>query len=281
MSFISLEYNTPSVYTEESRDFQTILRVYNAAFNETLNDVDLITYLTDNRKIKTELLEYVKSRVGYFTNYNVSSDLLRKILSGYPELIKNKGSIQGVREATNIFLKAFNIKADIVIYYSDTGVSVQQTVDDHNIIIGISELVENYDILEDLLSYIVPAGFSISFFFFKDYNKYDWLRDIVSSDVVLIGDAYIDSIRYNFYDQTKQYEENDIVIYDDKVYKCLSQNTGNLPDESPDYWSFDKTINSLLTAANTLGVYSNSTGNSSFTEYANKVELLDDEGYTR
>ena len=277
MAFLELEYGTPSVYTEESRDFQLLLRLYNSAYNSVLNDVELIQYITDNKRVKAELLELEKSRLGYDTNLKISDNMLRSILVGFPELLKNKGSIKGIIEATNLFLKTLNIKADIVIYYSGNGISVEKYSDEHTVIIGIGEVVTNYYILEDLMRYILPAGFGISFFFFKDFNKYDWIRDLTTSEILLVGDKYADSIRYNFYDSSKSYVVNDIVIYENKAYRCLVDNSGKTPPSQPTYWEFDEAVNKILTAVNTLGVYSGD--NDQATDTANKETLSDEEGY--
>ena len=278
MALLNLEYNTPSVYTEESRDFQLLLRLYNASVNTILNDIDLMQYITDNKKVKTELLELEKSRLGYDTNYKISSDMLRSILVGFPELLRNKGSIKGITQATNLFLKTLNVKADIVIYYAGGGeVTVEKTFDEHTVIIGIGEVVTNYHILEDLMRYILPAGYGTSFFFFKDFNKYEWIRDLTTSEILLVGDKYADSIRYNFYDEEKSYSVNDIVIYNNKAYKCIDDNVGKLPDIETAYWEFDDAVNKVLTAVNTLGVYSGE--NDQSTDFLEENILSNEEGY--
>lgn len=248
---LDLTRNTPPVYTEESRDFQLFLRVYNSAFNSMINDANSILYLTDSKLCKDDILSLVKSRVGFITRKDISDASLRIILKGFSDVIKYKGTLKGVTLATNLFLNALNLASDLVVFYNKDGDS---SVNDHTIIIGLSALAENYYILEEMLKYVAPAGIGVDCYFFYRNNKYDWLRDLNSAELLFVGNDYADSIRYNIYNSSTTYDVGDIVCYDNICYTCTQQNSGETPNSSSDYWEVNNVATRIISSVNTLGI---------------------------
>lgn len=253
---LDLVKNTPPVYTEESRDFQLFLRVYNSVFNSMITDANSILYLTDSKLCKDDMLALVKSRVGFLTNKEISDSALRIILKGFSDVIKYKGTLKGVTLATNLFLNSLNISSNIIVFYSDEGgLVVDRPINDHTIVIGLSALAENYYVLEEILKYVAPAGIGVACYFFYMYNKYDWLRDLNSAELLFVGNDYADSIRYNTYDSSKTYNKGDIVCYNDICYTCLQDSTsGVTPGSSSTAWEVNNVATRIISSVNTLGI---------------------------
>ena len=274
---LDLVKNTPPVYTEESRDFQLFLRVYNSVFNSIVNDANSLLYITDSKLCKDNMLNLVKSRVGFLTNKEISDSSLRIILKGFSDVIKYKGTLRGVTLATNLFLNSLNIKSDIIVFYTDEGgLVVNRNINDHTIVIGLSALVENYYILEDMLRYVAPAGVGISVYFFYMYNKYDWLRDLNSAELLFVGNDYADSIRYTTYDPSETYSVGDLVCYNNIYYICIQEATDKIPDNSPDYWEVSNVATRIISSVNTLGI---STSDATFEDTLEISHSEDDLGY--
>ena len=141
---LELEKRVPPVYVEDSRDFQVLLRTYSAELSSIKNIIDSTEFLTDTNKIKSKLLPLLKTKLGFFTNYAIDDDMMRGILSGFPSMIKKKGTLEAVQEALNIFLRVLNIKTQIIL--KATGSVGEQvgsiTVDDHTILIGLSSALK-------------------------------------------------------------------------------------------------------------------------------------------
>ena len=252
---LDLVKNTPPVYTEESRDFQMFLRVYNAAFNSMINDANSILYLTDSKLCKDDILSLVKSRVGFLTRTDISDASLRIILKGFSDVIKYKGTLKGVTLATNLFLNSLNLASDLIVFYNEEGgLVVDRPINDHTIIIGLSALAENYYVLEEILKYVAPAGIGVSCYFFYRYNKYDWLRDLNSAELLFVGNDYADSIRYNTYDSSTEYSIGDIVCYNNVCYTCIQAGTNKTPDSSTAYWEVNNVATRIISSVNTLGI---------------------------
>lgn len=253
--FLDLVKNTPPVYTEESRDFQLFLRMYNATFNSMINDANSIKYLTDSKSCKDIILPLVKSRVGFLSTRDIPDSALRVILNGFSDIIRYKGTLKGVTLATNLFLNSLNIKSNILIFYSEEGgLVLNRNIDDHTIVIGLSALVKNYYILEELLKYVAPAGVGVSCYFFYSYNKYEWLRDLEAAELLLVGNDYADSIRYNTYDSSKTYNIGDIVVYNNVCYDCIQSATGKDPEIENTYWEVNNVATRIISSVNTLGI---------------------------
>ena len=53
MSIINVQEMTPQIYTEESRDFQLLSRLYDCVFNGMKFDTDSIVELIDTQQCRT------------------------------------------------------------------------------------------------------------------------------------------------------------------------------------------------------------------------------------
>lgn len=171
---IFLEKGVPPVYVDESRDFQYFLRAYNVVFNMVKHDTDTLKYLTSTKECQSKVLSLLKSKLGFFTNYSFNDDMLRGILSGFPSMIKNKGSLEAVQQALSIFLKVLNIRTEIILKVTGSEAEIVKgsiEVDDHTILIAINSAIQNFYILEELFRYIMPVGYQYTFYFYKELDE--------------------------------------------------------------------------------------------------------------
>ena len=157
----SLQDNVPSVYMEESRDFQLLLRLIDLTNRGIKFDIDSMISLTNPMKIKSEFLNLYATKVGFFPKRSIDENTLRYILSAFPYIIKNKGNKQGIQQAVATILKAE--KHPLAVEDIDV---VIKTMEDNNpvytIIIYVPiELTYNKVALEELLAYVIPTGFDV------------------------------------------------------------------------------------------------------------------------
>lgn len=254
---ILLEDNVPQVYVEESRDFQYILKIYNTIFNMLKYETDTLQYITDTDQIESSLLPLLKSKIGFFTDYPINDKMLRGILSGFPLMVKNKGSLESIQQALNIFLKVLNIRTQIVL--KAVGEDAQLVdgviqVDSHTILIAIQSAVQSIYILEELFRYIMPAGFQYSFYFYRNLEQDDWLLDENKGRFLIVNNLVNDSIRYESF-QNQDYDNR---YADPEVNKMVNQvNTSSLVEQT----KFKSDGPNLLTGKSwTNGSYYNDSG---------------------
>ena len=154
---IRLQNLIPSSYVAPSRDFQLICRLYDCLFNGVKNDTDTMITSINTQYISSRLLPLLSSKLGFFINNNLSDENLRILLTGYPLILKNKGSKRGIRYAINTFAKIKNIKSEIDV-----------TVDNEQYVISIftEDDIDDLDLLINLLQDILPTGYSYKHVYF-------------------------------------------------------------------------------------------------------------------
>lgn len=175
MAIIRLQDKTPNVYTWESRDFQLISRLYDCVINGVKYDIDSMLGVLDAAKCRSNILQLVQTRLGFFTHRDVEDDTLRCVLQAFPLMVKAKGSLKAIRSAINTFLKAYGVTTEINVWYVNEAEVVYNTqVDDHTVIIGLNKALTNLYVLEEIFRYILPTGFGFYLYF---YNTIDEIQE--------------------------------------------------------------------------------------------------------
>lgn len=163
MALLRLQDNVPEVYVNDSRDFQLISRVYDCVNNGVKFDIESLKYLSDTKHCRSSYLGLLKCRQGFSESKDVDSDTLRTILEGFPYIIKNKGNKTGIKEVLNVFSKVLHVHLSLsvqIINYPDYIVKVKVSGNPSS-----APLVHNLYILEDLMKYVLPAGYQLEFVF--------------------------------------------------------------------------------------------------------------------
>ena len=180
MPFIRLQNNVPEVYVEQSRDFQMLCRAYDAILNGVKFDIDTIQYLSNTNRCNTRALGLLQTKVGFFTNVAIDDESLRYILKVFPFLIKNKGNLKSISQAVSVFLKINNLSLP-------TSISVDN--DTHTVIITIKHRFSDTTVLDEILSYIIPAGYLFEYRFEEGVEgtthiyEEDSFGEVFSSDI--------------------------------------------------------------------------------------------------
>lgn len=158
-----VEDNVPEVYVQESRDFQLMSRLYDLVFQSTRFSIDSMVHASDTIQCNSSLLNNLSTKIGFFSNLNVTDKELRTILSAFPHIIKHKGTMYGFNLIMNVFNKLSN--SDLQCTYSYTsGLDANNLkIDPHiSITYDIASNI-NFELLLHLIEYVRPAGCRIVF----------------------------------------------------------------------------------------------------------------------
>lgn len=173
---IRLTESTPEIYSQESRDWQLICRLYD--FNNFMvkTNVDSILDIIDIDNIDSQLLELLSTKLGFFTNEYIDSESLRQVLKAFPYILKYKGSKLGIIKAINLFLRINKIDTS---YYFDVTNSVKTALNDGTILneyqvnIGLASTPRDTTVLQEVLKYILPTGYIVNYFFYQTMDEFD------------------------------------------------------------------------------------------------------------
>lgn len=155
--------NIPEVYVNTSRDFQLLCRINDAIQGATKYTIDSLRHLSNTLEMNSTLLPLLKSKVGFFKTENLSEDQLRYLLTGFPYLIKYKGSKKAIYSAIYLWFRVNRIGAALI--------SVDIDNDNYTIDININTIPQDTALLDNLLSYLIPTGYIINYNFATAVNK--------------------------------------------------------------------------------------------------------------
>lgn len=173
MSMMKLEKMTPSIYCEESRDFQLFCRLYNIVFNGVKYDIDSMINLLDVFKCKESMLDYMATRVGYYPRLkSIDERAMRIIIDSFPYLLRNKGSKKGIETAIFIWLQIINSNRDYRIdLFTDNLIKVK-----------IEGKPRSLKLLQEIMRYVIPTGWGVQYNFYEKEEE-QMYRQVVTSYV--------------------------------------------------------------------------------------------------
>ena len=151
-----LQDNTPTAYTEDSRDFQLMLRLYDCVNNGVKYYIDSIIDSLNTDLCSSELLVLLKTKIGFFSNVEFTDRETRFILKSFPYIMKYKGSEEGIKRAVRVFMAAEGISASNNIFIDS---------EKHEIEIFMESPLVSTKALEEILRYIIPTGYIVSIVF--------------------------------------------------------------------------------------------------------------------
>ena len=183
MAIFRLQSNVPEIYINESRDFQLLCRLYDCVLGGVKLDIDTLENIIDTRSSNSILLQLLRSKIGYFTANNITSDELRIVLDAFPTIIKNKGSLLGIKQAVNTFLKVKHLKGGA--YINIVNASNSDDENPYTINIGLESSVIDTSILDSIFYYILPTGYDV-FYYFYLISSPDGKLDFVDSQYKLV-----------------------------------------------------------------------------------------------
>ena len=204
MSLFRVQDKTPEVYTDTSRDFQLIGRLYDCAINGIKFDIDSMPESVCTDTCDSKLLSLLQTKLGFFSKAQIPDDDLRYVLKAFPDILKNKGSLKGIEQAVRVFLKLNHIKSDIRIDVINKSISHPYVIQ-----IGLDMGFKDTLILDEILKYIIPTGYSIAYSFYNDIGSFDInLESKIGANIIVIKDSANSLIRGDYIAYNNHIEDN-------------------------------------------------------------------------
>ena len=144
---IKLQELTPSVYYEQSRDFQFIGRLYDIVLNYIKTNADNLYTLPIGKNMDEKLLNLLAFTLGFQSKHHYNSKQLLAICSVLPLILKHKGSLNTILIAVNSILYAEGINQALDYEFKD-----------NNLVLYLSPELSDLTLLKDIMIYILPAG---------------------------------------------------------------------------------------------------------------------------
>lgn len=150
---IKLQNYTPEVYYRESRDFQFIGRLFDLVLNSVKTEADLLYNIPLNENSDEKLLELLALTLGFKPKHHYNTKQLKAVCSVFSDILKNKGNITSIKIACEALFSAMDISQQLDYDYTAGS-------DKTELNLYISQDFGDITILNDLLSYTLPAGMS-------------------------------------------------------------------------------------------------------------------------
>ena len=144
---IKLQELTPSIYYEQSRDFQFIGRLYDIVLNYVKTNADNLYTLPIGKNMDEKLLNLLAFTLGFQSKHHYNSKQLLAICSVLPLILKHKGSLDAILIAVNSILYAEGINQALDYEFKD-----------NNLVLYLSPDLSDLTLLKDIMIYILPAG---------------------------------------------------------------------------------------------------------------------------
>ena len=221
MKLIRLQNMVPEVYPNNSRDFQLFCRLYDCVFNGNKFDIDSILDICDTEYIDSKLLRLLQSKLGFLTDADISDDELRYILKAFPYMVKWKGSKKAIEQAVYVFLKLNHIKTNVRVTVSNNTLAEGT----YSVEIGMETAYRDTTILTEMLRYLMPTGYKISYLF---YHLLSYKNGFIDDSVIGVKNAVKVSFVVNSMNSSVR---RDFVWVEDEGY--ITTGTSFSGDERP------------------------------------------------
>lgn len=152
-----IQDNVPEVYINDSRDFQLISRIYDVLFTGVKYNIDSLRHTANTAEINAQLLPLLAYKLGFFTHSDVDSERLRHILQIFPSIIHKKGTLSAIKETLNLWFRLNNLPNREIRVYKD--------LSKHCIIVDLESDSFDTSLLDELFSFIIPAGYYVEYRF--------------------------------------------------------------------------------------------------------------------
>lgn len=190
MSLIRVQDNVPECYENDSRDFQLIGRLYDCVINGVKFDIDSMLNLSDTMKCNQCILQLLQTKLGFFSDAVLTDDELRYTLSAFPIIIKNKGSLKGIKQSVYVFLKANHLTNSAMI-----SVTQKDGSNPYSIVIGINAPIMSTTLLDEIFKYILPTGYTVSYIFYKNISDENLFKLSVEANAIFVSNTINSRVR--------------------------------------------------------------------------------------
>lgn len=178
---IRFENNVPDNYLISSRDYQALLRLFTFGINSSKFDIDNIKNLNDASYVNSRLLNLLSLKVGFFTKEEFKDQYLREVLKVFSLIVKKKGTRQAIYDAINLYFRACRYNGDYVVEINN-----KDNLQPYMIRIGITKESKDIILLEEILKYILPAGYLYEIFkyYTAKYQTNYYTQDMLTLSVI-------------------------------------------------------------------------------------------------
>lgn len=209
-----LQDNVPEIYVQESRDFQLFTRLYDSVFGGVKFSIDSLRYATSTKECDNSLLELLKTKLGLYTDLQLSDTELRYVLDAFPLIMRYKGSYRAIKYIINLFqriTKDNNTKYTCLIINKDSS-NLHQ---DYTIQFRFSQHQKHDALLMELIRLVIPTGYSVSYEVsnLTDSNSpimLNYTLDVYPSTEHYVLDDYISEDEFNLPDEEYKNDANEL-----------------------------------------------------------------------
>lgn len=172
---IKVKDSVPSIYYEESRDFQVFGNSFEAVFNYLKTNVDLINENPLDRRSSYLVIKLITKTLGFESKHEYDMDDLRTLCSIFVDCIKNKGTLNSINKAISGLLNSQHITSEFKVIQ-----------DGNDLMIYLPKNIRDTVLLDDIFDYILPAGITYNFSFgtYALENKID--TEMSADDYVVV-----------------------------------------------------------------------------------------------
>ena len=177
---------TPSIYSKESRDYQLIGRLYNAVFNYAKMSIDGMNNFPLSKDSDKRFLDLVAKTIGFESKHSYNTENLYALCSSFKKIVSHKGTKKAIEELLSVLLNSQNInKLFKVDVYTNKNTGKFKP---YSIVIYVPTELKDIIMLEDMMSYILPAGFVYEIYV-RDIEETDDIKNDFSfeSSVTLVS----------------------------------------------------------------------------------------------
>lgn len=178
---IKLQNLTPEVYYKESRDFQLLGRLFDLVLNAVKTDTDLLYNLPLSTNSDEKLLELLALTLGFKPKHQYNARNLKAVCSVFSEILRNKGSIKAIKIACEALFNSMDISQQLDYDFT-------KGKDNTELNLYIAQDFGDITLLNDLLSYILPAGMSCNiireFHILTDSNTNIGISDVLTKSKI-------------------------------------------------------------------------------------------------
>lgn len=195
---------TPSVYSEESRDYQIIARLYTALFNYNKMYIDSLRVWSGN--IDNKLADLRAMTLGFYPKQKWDKDSLESITTCFKYLEMNKGTWEALEYCLIILIRINKLSGSPIVEPPD---------ERGNINIKIPIELSDLGIVKDLFDYLIPAGLTYRIYTFVATDTTN--IDTFNTDSIITFTQY-PAENFAIYDESELDSEGRIVSSDHQGY---------------------------------------------------------------
>lgn len=159
---IDIIKQTPIEYSNQSRDYQIIARLYTALFNYNKAYIDNLNIWDSN--IDNKLVYLRAKTLNLDTKHSWDLDELEAVTSCFKFLMRNKGTVSSIKYCINILLRSLGLSTAL----EDSNIIIDSDTKLITVKADVSSLTSG--VIEDLLKYLLPAGWNYRIIQYTTYS---------------------------------------------------------------------------------------------------------------